>query len=493
MQHKIVLYNSKTRKKELFEPINSPNVGIYVCGPTVYSEAHLGNARPAIVFDVLYRYLTHLKYKVRYVRNITDVGHLVADSDDGEDKITRKARLEKLEPMEVAEKYINIYEENMTQLNVLQPSIKPRATGHILEQQEMIQNIIKNGFAYEKNGSVYFDVSAFVEKHEYGKLSGRKIDELFSYTRQLKGQEEKKSPYDFALWKKAPKEHIMKWNSPWGEGFPGWHLECSCMSEKYLGIPFDIHGGGLDLLFPHHECEVAQSIAAHGKETVKFWVHNNLITVNGKKMAKSLGNFITLNELFTGKNKVLERAYPPMVVRFFMLQAHYRSTLDFSNKALQASEKGLKRLLDVLNTINKLKPSQTSTFDVEKFKLKCYDILNDDFNTAILIAHLFDGVKIINLVFEGKEKLTQQNIEKLKKLYETFIYNILGLKSELEPTADNSITDKLIDLLLETRQQIKKNKDYVLSDEIRVRLNELGFEIKDTQDGFEWKIKKTSN
>ena len=364
MENKLTIYNTLSRKKELFEPINPPFVGLYVCGPTVYGDAHLGHARPAITFDLLFRYLKFMGYRVRYVRNITDVGHLVNDADEGEDKIAKKAKLEQLEPMEVVQFYTNRYHKNMEQLNTLPPSIEPHASGHIIEQQELIKQIIENGFAYESEGNIYFDVERYNQKYHYGKLSGRKIDELFANTRELSGQQEKRNPFDFALWKKATPEHIMRWPSPWGVGFPGWHLECSCMSQKYLGETFDIHGGGLDLQFPHHECEIAQNVAAQGHEAVKYWMHNNMVTINGQKMGKSLGNFITLDQLFTGDNNVLEQAYSPMTVRFFILQAHYRSPLDFSNEALKAAEKGYERMMAAVSQLNKLNASNENTVDI---------------------------------------------------------------------------------------------------------------------------------
>ena len=428
MEKKLLVYNSLTRKKEVFEPLNPPFVGMYVCGPTVYGDPHLGHARAAIVFDVVYRYLQYLGYKVRYVSNITDVGHLENDSDEGEDKIAKKARLEQLEPMEIAQKYTIRYQDAVRMLNVLPPSIQPRATGHIPEQLEFVEKILNSGYAYEVNGSVYFDVEKYNKKYHYGKLSGRRLEELYEGTRELEGQSEKKHPFDFALWKKADPKHIMKWKSPWSEGFPGWHLECSVMSTKYLGEQFDIHGGGMDLQFPHHECEIAQSVAAYGKEPVKYWMHNNLITINGQKMSKSLNNFITLFELFEGKSDLLEKAYSPMTVRFFILQAHYRSPLDFSNEALKSAEKGFKRLMKGIDTLNKIKPSETTTFDIDKIYNNVFAALNDDFNTPVALAHLFEGIKKINSVYDGKEKITEQDLNKLKQLYNDVVFNILGIK-----------------------------------------------------------------
>ena len=487
MQNKLKLYNSLTRRKSIFKPHHRSYVGMYVCGPTVYSNAHLGHARPAITFDLLYRYLLHLGYKVRYVRNITDVGHLEDETrEEGEDKITKKARQEQLEPMEVVQKYLNTFHRNMDQLNTLQPSIEPRASGHIIEQQELIKVILANGFAYEVNGSVYFDVLKYNKKYKYGKLSGRTLEKLQSNTRNLEGQDEKKNSFDFALWKKASPEHLMNWPSPWSVGFPGWHLECSAMSVKYLGDVFDIHGGGMDLKFPHHECEIAQSTAALGKESVRYWIHNNMITINGQKMARSLGNFITLDELFSGNHKLLTQAYSPMTIRFFILLAHYRSSLDFSNEALQAAEKGLARLLKAIETLKKLKPSDFSTVDIKKLNEKCYEAINDDLNSPVLLSHLFEGVKHINSVNDGLEKLNSADIESLKNLLETFVIEILGLKSEKETDNDKPFINNLIDATLNIRQIIKLNKDWSTSDKIREELNKIGIIIKDKKDGVDW-------
>ncbi len=484
MDKNLIIYNSLTRKKETFEPINHPYVGLYVCGPTVYGDAHLGHARPAITFDLLYRYLRHLDYKVRYVRNITDVGHLENDADEGEDKIAKKARLEQLEPMEVVEYFTHRYHENMDALNVLRPSIEPKASGHIIEQQEMVRNILQSGFAYVVNGSVYFDVEKYNQTHDYGKLSGRKLEDMQANTRQLEGQEEKKNPYDFALWKKASPEHIMRWPSTWSNGFPGWHLECSAMSTKYLGEQFDIHGGGMDLLFPHHECEIAQSTAANGKESVKYWMHNNMITINGQKMGKSLGNFITLDEFFSGNHKVLEKPYSPMTVRFFILQAHYRSTVDFSNEALQAAEKGLDRLLKAGKILQQLSAGKESTLNIKQLKDNCYQAMNDDLNSPILIAHLFEAVRFIHLIKEGKEKINANDLEQLTNLYQTFVYDILGLQEEASDSSE--LTSELIDMILTLRLEAKKNKDFATADKIRDELTQKGITIKDTKDGFEW-------
>jgi cysteinyl-tRNA synthetase len=486
MQNNLYIFNSLSKKKELFTPLHSPFVGMYVCGPTVYSNAHLGHARPAITFDLLFRYLTHLDYQVRYVRNITDVGHLENDADEGEDKIEKKARVEHLEPMEVVQKYMNTFYRNMEQLNTLHPSIEPRASGHIIEQQELIKEILEKGYAYEVNGSVYFDVLKYNKKYKYGKLSGRVLEELQANTRILDGQDEKRNSFDFALWKKATPEHIMKWTSPWSVGFPGWHLECSAMSVKYLGDVFDIHGGGMDLQFPHHECEIAQSTAAHGKESVIYWIHNNMITINGQKMARSLGNFITLDQLFSGDHPVLEQPYSPMTIRFFILQAHYRSTLDFSNEALQAAEKGLQKLMKAIETLNKLKPSGSSTIDVAKLKKKCYEALDDDLNSPILLSHLFEGVKLINSVAEGIEKTDDKGLESLKELFNTFVFDILGLKDESGGRSDEKLTDDLMRIIIDLRQDAKNNKNFTASDMIRNELNKIGITVKDKKDGVEW-------
>ena len=486
----LYVYNTLSRRKEKFEPITPEHVGMYVCGPTVYGDAHLGHARPAITFDLLYRYLMHIGYKVRYVRNITDVGHLENDADAGEDKIAKKARLEQLEPMEVVQYFTDRYHENMKQINTLTPSIEPRASGHIIEQQEMINEIYKSGFAYEKNGSVYFDVEKYNEKNNYGKLSGRNIEDLLNTTRVLAGQEEKRNSFDFALWKKAQPEHIMRWPSKWSDGFPGWHLECSAMSAKYLGKEFDIHGGGMDLLFPHHECEIAQSTAANGKESVKYWMHNNMITINGQKMGKSLGNFITLDELFTGSHKLLEQSYSPMTIRFFILQAHYRSTVDFSNAALQAAEKGMTRLFAGQETLSKLKASDKSSFNISELEEKLYKAINDDLNSPIVISHLFDTVRIINSINDGKETISESDLESLTALFNTFVNDVLGLKAENQAGADtdNNMLAKVVDMVLNLRLDAKANKDFATSDKIRDELATIGITVKDKKDGFDWEI-----
>jgi cysteinyl-tRNA synthetase len=488
MQNNFIIYNSLSRQKELFRPLHPPMVGLYVCGPTVYSDPHLGHSRPAITFDLLYRYLRHLGYKVRYIRNITDVGHLVNDADEGEDKIEKKARLEHLEPMEVVQNYMNTYHRNMDQLNTLKPSIEPRASGHIIEQQEFIRKLLKNGYAYEVNGSVYFDVLKYNSKYNYGKLSGRIIEELQSNTRELEGQDEKHNSYDFSLWKKASADHLMKWPSGWSDGYPGWHLECSTMSIKYLGEVFDIHGGGMDLQFPHHECEIAQSTAALGKESVKYWMHNNMITINGQKMARSLGNFITLDQFFSGDHELLEQPYSPMTIRFFILQAHYRSTVDFSNEALQAAEKGFQRLIKGIETLNKLKPSDTSTVDINELSRKCYEAMDDDLNTPVLLSHLFEGVKYINSVSDGLETLSSDDLESLKKLFNTFVFEILGLKDEAECKNDEKLTGELMKIIIDLRQNAKISKDFKTSDKIREDLKKARVILKDKKDGAEWEV-----
>lgn len=459
---------------------------MYVCGPTVYGDAHLGHARPAITFDLIFRYLKHLGYKVRYVRNITDVGHLENDADEGEDKIAKKARLEQIEPMEVVQYYTDRYHKNMEQLNVLSPSIEPRASGHIIEQTSMIESILKSGMAYESNGSIYFDVEKYNKKHHYGKLSGRVLEDLISNTRTLEGQDEKRNSFDFALWKKAQPEHIMRWPSPWSDGFPGWHLECSAMSARYLGNTFDIHGGGMDLLFPHHESEIAQSIAAHGSEPVKYWLHNNMITINGQKMGKSLGNFITLDEFFSGNHPALSQAYHPMTIRFFILQAHYRSTLDFSNEALQAAEKGLERLLNAWSKIHRLLPSGTSSFQVKTLQEKCEAAMNDDFNSPMVIAHLFEAVRWINAIHEGKEQLTQDDLKLLQDIFDLFAGEILGLVISDGTDSTSDLTEKLMEIIIELRQKARAAKDFATSDLIRDSLKNIGIQIRDTKNGVEW-------
>jgi cysteinyl-tRNA synthetase len=487
MQQVLNIYNSLSRKKEEFKPLNAPNVGLYVCGPTVYGDPHLGHARPAITFDILFRYLTHIGYKVRYVRNITDVGHLENDADAGEDKIAKKARLEQLEPMEVVQYYTNRYHDYMNMLNVLPPSIEPTASGHIIEQQEMIREILKNGYAYESNGSIYFDVKKYNEKFGYGTLSGRNIEEMISNTRELDGQSEKRSSVDFALWKKAAPEHIMRWPSEWSLGFPGWHLECSVMSRKYLGDKFDIHGGGMDLKFPHHECEIAQNTAADGGASVQYWMHNNMITINGQKMGKSLGNFITLEQMFSGEHELLEQAYSPMTIRFFILQAQYRGTLDFSNEALQAAQKGLQKLFKAITVLDKIKASDKSSVNIDDLNQKCFNAINDDINTPVLIANLFDGVKMINSINENKETVTQDDLDKLKFIFKTFVKDVMGLVEESEATND-SLTDSLIEMLVNIRHDAKISKDWSTADRVRDELKKLGVTIKDEKEGYSWDI-----
>ncbi len=488
MSRKIQIYNTLTRKKEIFNPILENHVGMYVCGPTVYGDPHLGHARPAITFDVVFRYLKHSGYKVRYVRNITDAGHLENDADEGEDKIAKKARLEQLEPMEIVQFYTISYHKAMDALNCLPPSIEPRATGHIIEQIEMVQKILKNGFAYEVNSSVYLDVKKYNASYPYGTLSGRNIEDTLEGTRALDGQSEKKSSVDFAIWKKANPEHIMRWDSPWGEGFPGWHMECSAMSEKYLGKNFDIHGGGMDLVFPHHEAEIAQSNACNNCNPVNYWMHNNMITIDGKKMGKSLGNFINLEEFFNGNHAKLDRAYSPMTIRFFILQAQYRSTIDFGNEALQAAEKGFTKLMNAMDTLENLKHSDRSTYDINELEKNCYDAMDDDFNTPILIAHLFDGVRIINSVKDGKESLTASDLSKMQKLFSDFVTDILGLISAKE-SGGNDLTDEVMELVLKLRGNAKKNKDFSTADLIRDELEKAGIQIKDSREGSSWEIK----
>ena len=479
------LYNSLSRKKEVFKPITEGRVGMYVCGPTVYGDAHLGHARPGVTFDVVFRYLKHLGYKTRYVRNITDVGHLVNDADEGEDKIAKKARLDQLEPMEVVAYFTRSYHRDMTLLNTLPPSIEPTATGHIIEQIQMIEKILANGYAYEVDGNVYFDVVSYNKDFAYGMLSGRNIKDMISNTRELDGQSEKRNSVDFALWKKAAPEHIMRWPSPWSEGFPGWHLECSAMSTKYLGKRFDIHGGGMDLLFPHHEAEIAQSCASDGHEAVNYWMHNNMITIHGQKMGKSLGNFITLSEFFNGTHDSLEQAYSPMTIRFFILQAHYRSTVDFSNKALQAAEKGMNKLMTAIDTLEGIKTSSESTIDVKGYKENLYKAINDDFNTPILIAHLFDVVKQINSIADGNGSLSESSKNDLITLLNVFCFDILGLK-KIEALTEDGLSDEIMEVVLGLRKHAKENKDWTTADYIRDELAKLNITVKDSKDGAIW-------
>ncbi|MBT8312110.1 MAG: cysteine--tRNA ligase [Flavobacteriaceae bacterium] len=477
------IYNSLSGKKEAFEPINEGHVGMYVCGPTVYSNVHLGNCRTFMSFDMIFRYLRHLGYKVRYVRNITDAGHLEDDAGEGEDKIAKKARLEKLEPMEVVQRYTVDFHNILQKFNFLPPSIEPTATGHIIEQIEIIKEILDKGFAYEKNGSVYFDVSKFDEAYEYGKLSGRKLEDMIANTRELAAQDEKHSPQDFALWKKAEPQHIMRWPSPWGDGFPGWHLECTAMSTKYLGDTFDIHGGGMDLKFPHHECEIAQAEACNGQPPVKYWLHANMLTLNGKKMAKSTGNNILPNEIFSGENDILSKPFTPTVVRFFMMQAHYTSILDLSNEALLASEKGYLRLMDALEQLPGMVTHATSSYDFQAWCQKCYDAMNDDFNTPTLIAHLFEAVKQINLIKEGKGTITTADKQLLENTLNTFVFDVLGLEHATNQGQDTGQLTGVVNLLIQLRNEARANKDFDTSDKIRDELAELGIQLKDGKEG----------
>ncbi len=478
------IQNSLSGKKEIFTPLNKGHVGMYVCGPTVYSNVHLGNCRTFMSFDMIFRYLKHLGYKVRYVRNITDAGHLVDDAEDGEDKIAKKARLEKLEPMEVVQRYTVDFHNILSQFNFLPPSIEPTATGHIIEQIEIIKDILDKGFAYQVNGSVYFDVAKFNERHEYGKLSGRKLEDMIANTRELTAQDDKKSPQDFALWKKAEPQHIMRWPSPWGDGFPGWHLECTAMSTKYLGETFDIHGGGMDLKFPHHECEIAQAEASFGVSPVKYWMHANMLTMNGKKMAKSTGNNILPGEIFSGENDILSKAFSPAAVRFFMMQAHYTSILDLSNDALLASEKGYRRLMDAIDTLKNLETgANEGDFDLVRWKQQCYDAMNDDFNTPILIANLFEAVKNINLIKEGKASITEADKDMLLETMNVFAFDVLGLEHENVTKHDSGKLSGVVELLIQLRKDARENKDFATSDKIRDQLAALGIQLKDGKEG----------
>ena len=482
-QNQLKIYNSISGKKEDFTPIHPGKVGMYVCGPTVYNFVHLGNCRTFISFDLVFRYLKHLGFQVRYVRNITDVGHIVDDADAGEDKIAQKARLEQIEPMEVAQKYTVNFHETLKQFNNLEPSIEPTATGHIIEQIQVIQKIIDNGYGYEVNGSVYFDIEKFDKKYDYGVLSGRNIEDMLSNTRDLDGQSDKRNPLDFALWKKAEPEHIMRWPSPWGDGFPGWHLECTAMSTKYLGNHFDIHGGGMDLKFPHHECEIAQNEASCGNTPVNFWMHANMLTLNGKKMSKSTGNNILPQELFSGDNSVLTKAYHPAVVRFFILQAHYRSILDFSDDAIQASEKGFTRLMEALTNLNNVSTGSSTHFDLETWKNNCYNAMNDDFNSPILIAHLFDAVKAINLIIDGKETITEADKLTLIQTLDAFVFDVLGLFKEEQFAKDDTKLEGTVNLLIQMRNEARANKDFAQSDLIRDQLAAIGIILKDSKEG----------
>ena len=492
MQHPLFIYNTLTRRKEHFVPLNEGSVGMYVCGPTVYGDPHLGHTRPAITFDVLFRYLKSLGYKVRYVRNITDVGHLEHDADEGDDKIEKKARLEQLEPMEIAQYYTNRYHAAMDQLNVLPPSIEPHATGHIIEQEQLVKEILDNGYAYESNGSVYFDIEKYNKDHRYGVLSGRNLDDIINASRKLDGVGEKRNQADFALWKKASPEHIMRWPSPWSDGFPGWHCECTAMGRKYLGKHFDIHGGGMDLVFPHHECEIAQAVASQGSDMVRYWMHNNMITINGQKMGKSLGNFITLAQFFSGDHPSLDQAYTPMTIRFFILQAHYRGTVDFSNEALKAAEKAYERMMDGWHRLCDLKAADTTSAKLENYRERCAEAMNDDLNTPNVIATLFDACRVINQVNDGNATMTQADIDELKSVFQTYLFDVLGVRDDSAGAAGSVNLEpyrKAVDLLLDIRKTAKANKDWTTSDLIRNKMNEAGFDVKDTKEGFEWKVK----
>ena len=496
MEQTLLIYNTLSRSKERFEPLHAPNVGMYVCGPTVYGDPHLGHARPAITFDILFRYLKHLGYKVRYVRNITDVGHMEHDADDGDDKIEKKARLEQLEPMEVAQYYTNRYHTAMNALNVLPPSIEPQATGHIIEQEELVKQILDNGYAYESNGSIYFDIEKYNKDHKYGILSGRSLENIVNESRSLAGVGEKRHQADFALWKRAMPEHIMRWPSPWSDGFPGWHCECTAMGRKYLGNHFDIHGGGMDLVFPHHECEIAQAVASQGDQMVRYWMHNNMITINGQKMGKSLGNFITLEQFFTGSHDSLEQAYSPMTIRFFILSAHYRSTVDFSNDALKASEKGLERLMNGLSDLDRVPVSDTCDEATDRFvkqlRQRCYDAMNDDFQTQLVISYLFEACHVVNTLLDHKARICADCLKELSETMRLFAFDLLGLKPE---NGDNNEAreeayGKVVDMVLSLRAKAKADKDWTTSDKIRDALADAGFEVKDTKDGVTWRLNR---
>ena len=496
MEQNLIIYNTLTRQKELFKPLHAPNVGMYVCGPTVYGDPHLGHARPAITFDILFRYLKHLGYKVRYVRNITDVGHLEHDADEGDDKIEKKARLEQLEPMEIAQYYTNRYHAAMDALNVLPPSIEPHATGHIIEQEELVKEILKNGYAYESNGSIYFDVEKYDKEHKYGILSGRNLTDMINNSRELQGVGEKKNQVDFALWKKAQPEHIMRWPSPWSIGFPGWHCECTAMGRKYLGSHFDIHGGGMDLIFPHHECEIAQAVASQGDQMVHYWMHNNMITINGQKMGKSLGNFITLEQFFTGNHASLTQAYTPMTIRFFILSAHYRGTVDFSNEALEAAQKGYERLMNAFGDLERVPVSSHCDAETDKFvktfRQRCYEAMNDDLQTPLVISYLFEACHLINTLLDHKAEICADCLKELGDAMKLFAFDLLGLKNE---KGDNNVVreeayGKVVDMVLDLRAKAKADKDWTTSDKIRDALAAAGFEVKDTKDGVTWKLNK---
>lgn len=485
------MFNSRSREKETFKPINPEHIGMYVCGPTVYGDPHLGHARSNVSFDIVFRYLQYLGYKVRYVRNITDVGHLESDADEGEDKVAKKARVEKLEPMEIVQRYTIEYHDRMRELNSLPPSIEPSASGHIIEQINIVKKLLENGYAYESKGSVYFDVQKYAKDFKYGELSGKKLEDMLEGSRELEGQAEKHSSVDFAIWKQAKPEHIMQWDSPWGKGFPGWHLECTAMSTKYLGNHFDIHCGGMDLQFPHHEAEIAQNNGSYGEEPCNYWLHNNMLTIEGKKMGKSLGNFITLKELFDGDHKLLEQPYHPMTVRFFMLQAHYRSTLDFSNEALKAAEKGFSRLMKAYSILEKVEPGKESKSDLnfEKFKENCLSALNDDFNTPVLIAHLFEAVKHINALDQGKATLNEEDLNQFRTFVGDMLFTVLGLKRiDTDNNDSNDLVEGLMELIIDLRTRAKQAKDYDTADAIRDRLTELNVQLKDSKEGTSWEV-----
>lgn len=496
MQQNFLIYNTLSRRKELFRPLHAPNVGMYVCGPTVYGDPHLGHARPAITFDVLFRYLRHLGYKVRYVRNITDVGHLEHDADEGDDKIEKKARLEQLEPMEIAQYYTLRYHKAMDALNVLSPSIEPRATGHIIEQEQLVKEILDNGYAYVSNGSVYFDIEKYNHDHHYGILSGRNLTDIINNSRELAGVSEKKNQADFALWKKASPEHIMHWPSPWSEGFPGWHCECTAMGRKYLGHHFDIHGGGMDLIFPHHECEIAQAVASQGDQMVHYWMHNNMITINGQKMGKSLGNFITLEQFFTGNHPSLRQAYSPMTIRFFILSAHYRGTVDFSNDALLSANKGYERLMTAIADIPRVSPSPASDKATAEFvaslRQRCYDAMNDDLQTPLVISCLFEACHLVNSLLDHKAGISAADLKELGEVMRLFTFDLLGLKSEQGASneAREQAYGRVVDMVLSLRAQAKAARDWTTSDHIRDELAAAGFEVKDTKDGTTWRLLK---
>lgn len=480
----LYIYNSLSKSKEKFTPIHEGAVGMYVCGPTVYSNVHLGNCRTFLSFDLVFRYLKHLGYKVRYVRNITDAGHLENDGESGDDPILKKARIEQLEPMEVVQKYTVDFHTTMAKFNALPPSIEPTATGHIIEQIQIVEKIINEGFAYERNGSVYFDVLKFNETNNYGKLSGRLLEDMIANTRELSAQTDKKNPQDFALWKKAEPQHIMRWPSPWSEGFPGWHLECTAMSTKYLGNNFDIHGGGMDLKFPHHECEIAQAEACNHISPVNYWMHANMLTLNGKKMSKSTGNYILPNEMFTGENDVLSKAFCPTVTKFFMYQAHYRSILDFSSEALEASEKGFNRLMDAHRMLTEISTSEKSSLEIENWRKACYDAMNDDFNSPILIAHLFEAVKFVNSLKDEKETISAKDLSLLKQTMDDFLFDVLGLEDSIsENSQDGEKLSAAVELLIQLRNQARANKDFAMSDKIRDELSAKGIQLKDGKDG----------